>query len=55
VNESEARHQTITADGTTEFGPDFGPFEEDCQIYKWNVSVDGYDVTVTMNYLDLTS
>jgi hypothetical protein len=53
MKEDEACNQTVTADGTIEFGPGFGPFEEDCRIYKWHVPVDGYDLNVTINHLDL--
>ena len=43
----------MTADGNIEFGPDAGPLEENCSVFKWHVTVDGYDVNVTINYLEL--
>jgi hypothetical protein len=53
VNEDDACIQRVTADGTIEFGPDAGPPEENCSVFKWHVTVDGYDVNVTINYLEL--
>jgi hypothetical protein len=53
VNEAEACYHNETPDGTIEFGPGFEPSEEDCRIYTWYAPVEGYDVNVTINYLDL--
>jgi hypothetical protein len=48
-----ACEQEITVNGTIDFSMDLIPPNNQCKIYKWYANVEGYNVDVTVNYLDL--
>jgi hypothetical protein len=54
VTEDEACEQDINVEGTVNFSLNAIPPAEGCNIFKWYVPpVNGYNVDVTINYLDL--
>jgi hypothetical protein len=53
VTEDVACKQEVTVNGTIDFYIDLIPPNNTCMIYKWHVQVEGYNVDVTVNYLDL--
>lgn len=53
MTEDKACEQEVTVDGTIDFNMDLIPPDDECNIYKWHADVVGYNMDVTVNYLDL--
>jgi hypothetical protein len=53
VTEDKACEREVIVNGTIDFHTDLIPPDDECKIYKWHTTVEGYNVDVTVNYLDL--